>query len=255
MALFKRRKKTNRRNGAAARSFRIPVREIALVTVFVGAVTLVSWGVTRAMDPAVMPVKYVEVSGALRHVTPAEVRDRVKGVLQGNIVTANTGAVQREVAGLPWVMSASVSRVWPDTLSVAVVEQHPVARWGEDALVNAAGDVFHAGMGDAEKALPVLQGPVDDAPAVVRHYQAARADLDKLDVAIQRLTLDERHAWRVSLSNGVSLMLGRQEYAKRLARFGDLYGKVLQQLTDHIDSVDMRYSNGFAVRWRTSPSA
>lgn len=254
MVLMKGKKKTNRRN-EPARTLRVPVRKIALLTVFVGAVTLLSWGVVRGMDPSVMPVRYVEVSGALRHVTPAQVRDRVKRVLEGNFFTANTTAIQREVTALPWVMNASVRRVWPDTLSVAVVEQRAVARWGDDALVNMAGDVFHAEMGQPEKVLPVLQGPKDDALAVVRHYEAALANLGRLNVGIRRLSLDERHAWRVSLSNGVSLILGRQDYAKRLARFSDLYSKVLQQRAERIDSVDMRYSNGLAVRWRNSPSA
>ncbi len=254
MALFKGKKKANRRN-EQRRTLRIPVREIVLLTVFVGVVTVLSWGGVRVMDPKVMPVKYVEVSGELHHVTPAEIRDRVKRVLEGNFFTANTAAIRREVTALPWVMSATVSRVWPDTLSLSVVEQHPVARWGDDGLVNMAGEVFHAEMGDAEKSLPVLQGPADDALTVVQHYETARADLVKVNVVVQRLSLDERHAWRVNLNNGVSLVLGRQEYDRRLARFSDLYARVLGQRADHIDSVDMRYSNGFAVRWRTSPSA
>ncbi len=254
MALLKGKKKANRRN-EKVRTWRVPVREIVLVTVFVGALTLLSWGGMRVMDPTVMPVKYVEVSGELHHVTAAQIRDKVKRVLEGNFFTANTAVIRRAVTALPWVMSASINRVWPDTLSLSVVEQRPVARWGEDAMVNMAGEVFHAEMGDAEKALPVLQGPADDALAVVRHYETAIADLGKLNVVVQRLSLDERHAWRVNLNNGVSLVLGRQEYDTRLARFSDVYARVLEPRADHIDSVDMRYSNGFAVRWRSSPSA
>jgi cell division protein FtsQ len=254
MALMKRKKQANRRVDPAPRRH-IPVRGIATGAVLVGAVTLLAWAAARLADPDVLPVKYVEVSGDLHHVAPAQIRDRVTAVLRGNFFTANTGTIRRELTAVSWVYSARVSRVWPDTLSVVIVEQQPVARWGEDAMVNLAGEVFHAPMGDAEKALPVLRGPADDVLAVVQHYETAVAGLRRLNVGIRDLSLDERHAWRVELSNGVTLVLGRQEYDKRLERFSELYKQVMDQHADRVGLVDLRYSNGFAIRWRDTPSA
>jgi len=69
------------------------------------------------------------------------------------------------------------------------------------------------------------------------------------DLSITRLEQDERRAWVVTLNSGVKLLLGRKESEKRLTRFIDIYPRVLKAWEQRIDEVDLRYPNGFAVRW------
>jgi len=54
-----------------------------------------------------------------------------------------------------------------------------------------------------------------------------------------------------SLDNGMALMLGRQEKShERLLRFVRSYNRVLAARAEQIEQVDLRYTNGFAVRWK-----
>lgn len=253
MGLIKRKKANRRIEPARKRS--IPVRGVSLALLFVAAATLVTWGAVRLTDPRVMPVRYVEIRGGLHHVSPDQIRDKVRGVMAGNFITADTGTIQRSLEAFPWVRRASVTRVWPDTLRVAIVEQRPLARWGDGALVNGVGQIFRPREGGGRPALPLLQGPRADVRAVVEHYKAAVLRLRVLGLGIQTLALDQRHAWRLGLSNGIGLVLGQRDYEKRLQRFSRFYRRVLSQRAGNIDIVDLRYSNGFAVHWRDAPSA
>lgn len=248
MGLIRRRKVNRRIEPAPERS--VPMRGIVLSVVFVAASALVTWGAVRLADPRVMPVRYVEIRGDLHHVTPGRIRDRVKAALSGNFITADTGAVQRSLEALPWIRRASITRVWPDTLRVAVVEQRPLARWGKGALVNAADQLFRPRTDTGGGGLPLLEGPRTDVPAVVGHYKSAVLRLRALGLRIQSLSLDQRHAWRLRLSNGIVLVLGQRDYDRRLERFGRFYPRILGGRAGDIDRVDLRYSNGFAVHWR-----
>lgn len=51
------------------------------------------------------------------------------------------------------------------------------------------------------------------------------------------------------MANGLQLGLGRKETHLRLMRFVRVYAEVLKPRIEAIDSVDLRYTNGFAVRW------
>ncbi len=51
------------------------------------------------------------------------------------------------------------------------------------------------------------------------------------------------------------VMLGRGDGYQRLLRFVRFYHRALQGRTAEVELVDLRYSNGFAVRWKDAESA
>jgi cell division protein FtsQ len=69
---------------------------------------------------------------------------------------------------------------------------------------------------------------------------------------IKRLVLDERRSWEMQLSNNVIVKLGRENTENRLARFIKVFN--LENTLDmkNIESMDLRYPNGFAVRMKTT---
>ena len=52
------------------------------------------------------------------------------------------------------------------------------------------------------------------------------------------------------LTDGVVVELGREQLAQRLQRFASLYAGPLRQEWENVKRVDLRYTNGVAVRWR-----
>jgi cell division protein FtsQ len=72
---------------------------------------------------------------------------------------------------------------------------------------------------------------------------------------IAALRLDERGAWEFDLDNGVTVRLGRRQVDERLDRFIRTASQVIAHRVGEISYVDMRYSNGFAIGWRTAPAA
>jgi cell division protein FtsQ len=154
---------------------------------------------------------------------------------------------------------------------VSLVEQVPLARWNDDALVNADGEVFVAA---ASGALPRLSGPQDSSAEVVAAFRRYQAALKPLGMTVAELRLSPRRAWWMRLDNGMQLALGRLETDARLARFVTLYPRVLSVQATTAPAlpadvpvsamvaavtlkpaapiipvtVDLRYPDGFAVR-------
>lgn len=73
-----------------------------------------------------LDVDTVRVVGA-RNMTPAQVRAAAEIEPGTPLLRVDTGAVARRVEALPWVRTATVSRVLPGTLRVSVTEYAPVA--------------------------------------------------------------------------------------------------------------------------------
>jgi cell division protein FtsQ len=68
---------------------------------------------------------------------------------------------------------------------------------------------------------------------------------------IAAVRLDERGAWEFDLDNGLTIRLGRAQVDERFERFMHTALQVVSRRAGEIDYVDMRYSNGFTIGWRT----
>ncbi len=148
---------------------------------------------------------------------------------------------------MPWVRTASLRRHWPDRLELAVEEREPLARWGVDGLVTAEGVVFRPPANEIPAGLVLLSGKDEQAPQVVAKFQDWGPRLAALDVGIEELALDARGAWTLRCSAGFTLSLGKARVEERIARFIRAYPKLAAVGMPAL--VDMRYSNGLAIRW------
>ena len=58
-------------------------------------------------------------------------------------------------------------------------------------------------------------------------------------------------SWEMTLSNGIEVRLGRRDVADRTDLFLDVVADIISSRAADIDYVDMRYSNGFTIGWKS----
>jgi cell division protein FtsQ len=212
------------------------------------ATAMVAALVAGAMLVARLPafdLREVKVGGALKHVSRGEVEGVVQRELKGNFFTLDLAVARAAFERVPWVRRASVRRHWPAGLDVALEEHEPLARWGVGALVNTHGEVFRA---EYDVGLPMLSGPEGTAREIAIQFAYFSRSLRAIGEKPVEIQLTPRRAWQVKLGGGTTLALGRENVEARLSRFVEAYGRTVGRLGRRIDYVDLRYTNGFAVR-------
>ena len=185
------------------------------------------------------------MNGELNHVTREQLKLIVSHYLQGNFFTLDLVKTRDAFQKLPWVRNVSVRRRWPDKLEVLVEEHRELARWGNIALVNTHGELFHAA---SDKDLPVFYGPGDGVKEVAEHYQIYGELLRPTGMKVSQVELSPRHAWQIGTDSGMVIELGRELVQQRLKKFADVYDRTLGVLNMQVQYADLRYPNGFAVR-------
>lgn len=209
------------------------------------AVGLLRW----VQDPQTLPMRQLQIEGQLRYLGQKELQAQVMPHVRGGFFNLDVAAIQRAAQELDWVDRVSVRRVWPDTVRLHVQEQQPVARWGDGALLNPRGERFDAAGREVEEELPRLQGPAGREAALLEQYQDLARLLSAAGLRVTRLRQDPRRALELTLDSGLSLQLGRIEARQRVRRFLRAYPSLVASREETLQHVDLRYSNGFAVRW------
>ncbi len=228
-----------------------PGARLAGVLTLIGLLLLLGWFGMKLFDPATLPISQVRIEGDFTRLSPADLQRRVSGKAQGGFFNLNVDAVRLALLAEPWVSRIAVKRVWPDTLRVIVTEQSPAARWGERGLLNTAGQYFAPEAGGIPPQLPLLNGPPGSELVLFNRFKDLQAGLEAAGLSIKALNLDERRAWSLRLGNGARVILGRHDFEARLRRLLRLVPVVLAEERERrAETIDMRYTNGFAVQWQ-----
>lgn len=243
--------KRERRLSKIIARWRTYARRAALLALAAGSLAALTWALDR-------PVGVISMDGSFQRVSPGQIENAVAPFANAGFLSADLDAVQRAVEAVPWVEHARVQRRWPNSLHVTVIEQTAAARWGESGLLNTRGELFVRAAAHVPPELPRLSGPEGTEATVARRYLAVQGRMQEAGMRIAALRLDERGAWEMDLDNGVTVRLGRRDVDERFDRFMRTAAPALAHRLTEVAYIDMRYSNGFAIGWRSAahpPSA
>jgi cell division protein FtsQ len=196
------------------------------------------------------PVTQLTVQAEFKHVSAEQVRAVVLPHLGKGFFALDLDAVQQAVSALPWVDSAQARKRWPDTLLLRIYERRPFARWNENQLISRQGRIFDAPGAASLTALPDLRGPAARMPEVVGFYAQALKAFAGTGLTIHGVVLTDRGSWSLTTVDGAQIVVGdRDQAGARLRRFLDVYPQLIAGHSDRFAYADLRYTNGFAVRW------
>jgi cell division protein FtsQ len=220
---------------------------------------LVLAGLWVLINRPMFTLNEIEVEGLnkadVKHVNAEIIRSTALPKMSGNFFTANLDTVRNAFELVPWVRNASVRRGWPNKLIVTLEEHTPLGTWGEDGqLLSTKGDIFIANLAEAEEDTDLLEfsGPVGSEKEVLAHYLDFKNWFKAVSLEPIEVNYSKRYAWLVKLDNGLIVQLGREDSSavlkERVERLLQVYPELNNRLQGKIESVDLRYSNGLALK-------
>lgn len=195
------------------------------------------------------PITKVSVRGDLTYVDQQDVQARMAPFVEASFFKVDLDALRRDLEQMPWIAHVEARRIWPDEVMVRLDEQLPIARWGDESLLNNNGQAFAPEDLTRYEHLPQLYGPKRAQQRVMQQYQMLSQMLRPLGFSIARLELRERGSWFLTTKQGVELLLGRDQIIEKMRRFTAIYQQELAQESDRIARIDLRYANGLSVAW------
>jgi len=210
-------------------------------------VTVIVTSFLWMMKPATLPIRQVHIEGEFLRLDTNRLQELVTDKVRGGFFNIDVAAIRNALVALPWVNDVSVHRIWPDGLRVIVNEQVAVVRWNETGLLNEHGHYFSPEKDTFPQDLPLLEGPEESKELLLEKFNLLK---QTYGLSVVRLQLNERRAWKFELENGLSIVLGRKDFESRVERFVNVVINNLGEKSSQAREIDMRYTNGFAVRWK-----
>jgi cell division protein FtsQ len=209
-----------------------------------GIVWMASVGVKR------IPIKYVRTEGVFQYLSKDEIKTALQPLVTTGFFDADMQTIHQAVSELTWVDTVTVKRVWPDAIDIKIREKKPYVRWGQQSLVSARGEIITPKNIDPFMTLPILQGPEQQQLKTLEIMKGVNTALADQSMKMAEFTINDRWSWKIKLTTGLEILLGRNEQLKKLQRFLKTLEVLGQEQVEKMAIVDLRYPNGYAVSWK-----
>ncbi len=222
-----------------------------LALLFLILLGLFGWAWHFAHEPGQFPIQHVQIGGQLNFVSTETVQETVSPYVSGGFFNVPVSKVRTLLMQIPGVAQVSVIREFPSTVKINITEAIPVARFNHDSFIDTQGHVITPELLNNTQDLPEFRGPILQMPLMVAQYQLMSQLLTQAQLSIQLLTLDPLGQWEMVLNTGTVIECGNIDVLTRLANFIKAYPPLLiQNPKQTLVSVDLRYPEGFALRWQ-----
>lgn len=209
------------------------------------------WQKIKNLEATLFPIKYIRVSGQFQNVDRDQIRKLLKPIVNAGFFSADLQAIQSAVVAITWVDTAEIRRVWPDIIAVKIYEQQAAARWQQQSLLNTRGEIFTPVNVELFTGLPAINSSSGQAHKLFEIMNKITQGLNTKNLALTQLQVTERQSWKVTLSNGIKLQLGRTQPMQKFWQFLKILPILGAGKIALIKTIDMRYPNGFSILWNT----
>ena len=240
--------------------------------------------VDQLFNPNSFEIEELSISADMEHLTPQIIRAEILPLIQNNYFAVDLKKVEQKVESIDWVDQVSVRRQWPRSIHIRLTEQKPVAHWGKQGYLNNRAESFSVENVIDLEDLPYLDGPDGTQRQLLNQYRKWKKLLVEKELELESLVMTPRYAYeaKVILSRTqqkrltqvalmaffeekkqpvpvldwqrikpfvLTLQLGKDHIEERLARFSSAFPQAFNDQVLKVKTVDLRYPNGFAVRW------
>jgi cell division protein FtsQ len=200
-------------------------------------------------------ISNVDLKAEFNRVTAEQIRVAIAATTERSFFNIKIEEIRSSILQIPWVQNVSILKKWPNTLIVTVIEHKAVAVWNSDKLLNLDGHIFEVDTLDSVESLPRIYGLDNLSSLILTKYLRFNELFKTTGLDITSATVSPRGGWNLNLSNGINVNLGTLQMDSKIIRLCETWVNLLKQNDQAPEYIDLRYSNGYAVKWREKSNA
>lgn len=220
------------------------VRLFLLGIVFLLIIAMIAWVI---FSPDRVLQKY-SLKTTLKQVKEEQIETIIKPYIGSSFWRLDIKNIHTSLVKLDWVYQAQVSRQWPNSLDIKLVEQVPIARWGEKALISQYGKIFYPPNIDYFTEYVQLTGNSLDSQKLLEKLLIFQNEFNKLNWTINHLEKRIDNVWVINFTSGNKIIVAEKNWHKQISRFMRSYPQIKIDIRSQAQAYDLRYSNGFVLQ-------
>ena len=164
--------------------------------------------------------------------------------LQGeNLLSVDIAELRKSIMSDDWIKDVEITKSFPSRLLITIIQHKPLATYNSKILT-LDGTVIEGNLFNIE--LPIITDSTNDSYLSRAIFDSCNSYLDKINLKLLKI---EIHNSLVKIyTDSLLIISDRENLNHNLKRLIASFDKLKLAFKQEIKSIDMRYSNGFAIK-------
>ena len=194
-------------------------------------------------DYFIYPINEVELTSTSSNYDNDKLNDIVVSIHGQDLLALNLSDIKKNIKSDGWIKDVKIKKSFPDKLEIIIIPQQPYAIYNSKIMMTD-GTIVKASSLPPD--LPTITDHTYDSLSSMNTMILTGKLLQKIDLDIKKIEIYDSLIKVITYTN--ILISDRDNYEKNLKRLVLRFQDLKKLFKKDIKSIDMRYSNGFAIK-------
>ena len=189
------------------------------------------------------PIEEIEIISSDKKYNEKKLSKYIDSIYGNDLLLSNIDMIQKNIISDEWISDVEVIKSFPSKLSIRIIEHQPLAIYNNQ-IMSKSGILIRSSSNLGN--LPVV---VDKQKRPTVAYDILSSSLDglkKINLVVKKIEI--YHSLIKIYTTSIILISDKTNFKKNIQRLVFSFSDLKNTYGKKITSIDMRYSNGFAIK-------
>ena len=189
------------------------------------------------------PIEEIEIISSDKKYNEKNLSKYIDSIYGNDLLLTNIDMIQNNIISDEWISDAEVIKSFPSKLSIRIIQHEPLAIYNNQ-IMSKSGILIRSSSNLDN--LPVIIDKEKKPTVAYDILSSTLVNLKKIDLVVKKIEI--YHSLIKIYTSSMILISDKTNFKKNIQRLVPSFSDLKNTYGKKITSIDMRYSNGFAIK-------
>ena len=189
------------------------------------------------------PIEEIDIISSDKRYNEMKLNKYIDSIYGNDLLLINIDMIQKNITSDEWIIDVEVIKSFPSKLSIRIIQHEPLAVYNNQIMSKSG--ILITSSRNLDN-LPVIMDKQKRPTAAYDTLLSTLVSLKKIDLVVKKIEI--YHSLIKIYTSSMVLISDKTNFKKNIQRLVSSFSDLKNTYGKKITSIDMRYSNGFAIK-------
>ena len=189
------------------------------------------------------PIEEIDIISSDKRYNEMKLNKYIDSIYGNDLLLINIDMIQKNITSDEWIIDVEVIKSFPSKLSIRIIQHEPLAVYNNQIMSKSG--ILITSSRNLDN-LPVIMDKQKRPTAAYDTLLSTLVSLKKIDLVVKKIEI--YHSLIKIYTSSMVLISDKTNFKKNIQRLVFSFSDLKNTYSKKITSIDMRYSNGFAIK-------